>query len=123
MSDENHTFNPFGGSPKAMAFSLEATERLEELNRALEAPVKFEKGQLVKPRPWAPVINVGVCLVIETLETPIRRTLGLGDDFVFDIRIATNCPSGHLHAFLAESWLFEPFSGLQLLGKTLVAKP
>lgn len=133
--ERNGAFHKFNAKT-GMEFSVEAVERLElvgrlqverwHVDRVGQPPEKpFPLGSLVKPRSFAPVVFSGPCVVMECLREPLRFQPPNGgvEGYLFDLRVGTNCPSGHIHSLLVESWMFEPYAGIPLFGAAKAQPP
>ncbi len=115
---DNDAFRWFHGADSSLDFSTASVDRLEAMAELIKNPPQFEPGQLVKPRPSAPLRISGPCVVMEMLAEPIRykprgRQL---QGYLFDMRIGTVCTDGHIHPLPVELWMFEPYAGLILFG-------
>lgn len=122
MADEE-AYKRLRGGAGGDLFSLEAIERLETVGRLVNGgePVPADaeyptRGMLVKPRPFAPTNVTGACVILEVLDTPVRFRPGAGLDVHADLRVGVPCANGHVHPLLVERWMFEPYSGLLILG-------
>lgn len=114
MSDD--IFHKFTGLAEGQIPPDEEAMMLVEAAKAAGEPNPFKPTDLIKPRPFAPLISMGVHVVLESLVDGFQDVPGY-PQHRFNLRVATLCPNKHVHPYWAEHWMFDPYAHIPIIGR------